>query len=146
MTRSGFFEKTEFQTLQKEIGKVKFMMFVKHKEGQGVPPKELIDAITEQGAEAAKAGTMLGSGGLLPTATGARVKLSAGKISVIDGPFTEAKEVVGGYAQFELSSKEEAVKSAVEFMELHKKYWPGWEGETEVRQMMDPGIDCRSQR
>jgi hypothetical protein len=125
---------------------VKFMMFVKHKEGQGVPPKELIDAITEQGAEAAKAGTMLGSGGLLPTATGARVKISAGKISVIDGPFTEAKEVVGGYVQFELSSKEEAVKSAVEFMELHKQYWPGWEGETEVRQMMDPGVDCRSQR
>lgn len=125
---------------------MKFMMIVKHKEGQGVPPKELIDAITQQGAEAAKAGTMLGSGGLLPTATGARVKLSAGKISVIDGPFTEAKEVVGGYAQFELNSKEEAVKSAVEFMELHKKYWPGWEGETEVRQMMDPGVDCSSQR
>jgi hypothetical protein len=50
---------------------------------------------------------------------------------VTDGPFTEAKEVVGGYAQFELKSKEEAVESAVRFMELHKKHWPGWEGETE---------------
>jgi len=47
---------------------------------------------------------------------------------VIDGPFTEAKEIVGGYAQFELKSKEEAVASAVRFMELHKKHWPGWEG------------------
>jgi hypothetical protein len=81
---------------------------------------------------------MLGSGGLKPTDTGARVQLSGGQIKVIDGPFTEAKEIIGGYAQFELKSREEAVKSAVQFMELHKKYWPGWEGETEVRQMYGP--------
>ena len=72
------------------------------------------------------------------TALGARVRLSGGKVTVIDGPFTEAKEIIGGYAQFELKSKEEAVDSAVRFMELHKKYWPGWEGETEVRQMFNP--------
>jgi hypothetical protein len=81
---------------------------------------------------------MLGSGGLGPTALGARVRLSGGQVTVTDGPFTEAKEVVGGYAQFELKSKEEAVASAVRFMELHKKHWPGWEGETEVRQMFGP--------
>ncbi len=52
--------------------------------------------------------------------------------------FTEAKEIVGGYAQFELKSKQEAVEGAVRFMELHKKYWPGWEGETEIRQMIGP--------
>jgi hypothetical protein len=117
---------------------MKFMMIVKSKEGQGFPPKELMDAIAKQGEQAAKAGTMLGSGGLGPTATGARVRLSNGKISVVDGPFTEAKEIIGGYAQFELKSKEEAVEGAVQFMELHKKYWPGWEGETEVRQMIGP--------
>jgi hypothetical protein len=60
---------------------------------------------------------------------------------VTDGPFTEAKEIVGGYAQFELKSKEEAIEGAVRFMELHKKHWPGWEGETEIRQMMRPE-DC----
>ena len=81
---------------------------------------------------------MVGNGGLAPTALGARVRLSGGHMTVIDGPFTEAKEVIGGYAQFELKSKEEAVQSAVEFMELHKKHWPGWEGETEVRQMFGP--------
>jgi hypothetical protein len=59
-------------------------------------------------------------------------------VTVTDGPFTETKEVVGGYAQFELKSKREAVESAVRFMELHKKHWPGWEGETEVRQMFGP--------
>jgi hypothetical protein len=118
---------------------MKFMMIVKHKEGYGLPPKELMDAITKLSEEDVKSGTMLGSGGLKPTDTGARVRLSNGKVSVIDGPFTEAKEIIGGYAQFELKSKEEAVQSAVKFMELHKQYWPGWEGETEVRQMYGPG-------
>jgi hypothetical protein len=59
-------------------------------------------------------------------------------VTVTDGPFTEAKEVVGGYAQFELASKQEAIEGAVRFMELHKKHWPGWEGETEIRQMFGP--------
>jgi hypothetical protein len=117
---------------------MKYMMIVKHKERSGFPPKELMDAITKLGEDAAKSGTMLGSGGLCPTASGAIVRLANGKISVIDGPFTEAKEIIGGYAQFELKSREEAVQSAVKFMELHKQYWPGWEGETEVRQMMGP--------
>jgi hypothetical protein len=53
-------------------------------------------------------------------------------------PFTETKEIIGGYAQFELKSREEAVGPAVKFMELHKKYWPGWEGETEVARLRRP--------
>jgi hypothetical protein len=117
---------------------MKFMMIVKHAEKQGPPPTELMDAITKLSEEAVQAGTMLGNGGLRPTAQGARVRLSGGQVTVTDGPFTEAKEVIGGYAQFELKTKQEAVDSAVKFMELHKKYWPGWEGETEVRQMFGP--------
>ncbi len=117
---------------------MRFMMIVKHAESSGVPPKELMEAIGRLAEEESKAGTMTGSGGLGPTALGARVRLSGGQLTVIDGPFTEAKEIVGGYAQFELKSKEEAIEGAVRFMELHKKYWPGWEGETEVRQMFGP--------
>jgi hypothetical protein len=117
---------------------MKFMMIVKHTEKQGPPPKELMDAIAILAQEEVKSGTMLGNGGLGPTALGARVRLSGGRVTVTDGPFTEAKEIIGGYAQFELESKEAAVESAVRFMELHKKYWPGWEGETEVRQMFEP--------
>ena len=120
---------------------MRFMMIVRHAETQGLPPQQLMDAITKLVEEEVKAGTMLGTGGLGPTAQGARVRLAGGKVTVTDGPFTETKEVVGGYAQFELKSKEEAVKSAVRFMELHKKHWPGWEGETEVRQMFD-SKDC----
>jgi hypothetical protein len=117
---------------------MRFMMIVKHAENQGNPPKALMDAIAKLAEEETKAGAMLGSGGLGPTAQGARVRLSGGKVTVTDGPFAEAKEVIGGYAQFEMRSKEDAIKSAVQFMELHKKYWPGWEGETEVRQMFGP--------
>jgi hypothetical protein len=117
---------------------MRFMMIVKHAERQGPPPKALMDAIGKLAEEETRAGTMVGSGGLGPTALGARVRLAGGKVAVTDGPFTETNEVIGGYAQFELTSKEAAVESAVRFMELHKKHWPGWEGETEVRQMFGP--------
>ena len=114
---------------------MKYMMIVKHPENQPKPPQALMDAITILMEQENKSGKMLGSAGLRPTAQGARVRLSGGKVTVIDGPFTEAKEIIGGYAQFELSSKQEAVESAVQFMELHRKYWPEWEGETEIREM-----------
>ncbi len=117
---------------------MKFMMLVKSTENSGPPPKELMDAMAVLSQEAVQAGTMLGSGGLAPTAQSTRVRLSGGKLTVVDGPFTEAKEVIGGYAQFELKSREEAIEGAVRFMELHKKHWPGWEGETEIRQMFGP--------
>jgi len=123
---------------------MKFMMIVKHPENYSYPPKALMDEITKLRDEAIKSGKLLGDGGLLPMAAGATVRLSGGKVDVIDGPFTEAKEIIGGYAQFELASKEEAVASAVEFMELHREHWPDWNGVCEVRQMMVHGEDCVS--
>jgi hypothetical protein len=117
---------------------MRFMMIVKHAENQGFPPKSLMDAISKLAEEETKAGTMIGTGGLLPTSKGANIRLEGGKITVTDGPYAEAKEVIGGYAQFELKSREAAVKAAVNFMELHRTHWPGWNGETEVRQMMGP--------
>jgi len=117
---------------------MRFMMLVKSAENSGPPPKELMDAIARLGEEAAKSGTMLQTGGLAPTAMSTRVRLSGGEISTIDGPFAESKEVIGGFAIFELKSKEAAVESALHFMELHKQHWPGWEGETEIRQIFGP--------
>ena len=117
---------------------MRFMMLVKHAENSGPPPKALMDAMEMLSEEAVRAGTIRGSGGLAPTAQSTRVRLSGGQIKVTDGPFTEAKEVIGGYAQFELKSKQEAIEGAVRFMELHKKHWPGWEGETEIRQIFGP--------
>ena len=90
-----------------------------------------------------KAGRMIDSGGLMPLATGARVRIADGKLSVVDGPFVEAKEVIGGYAIFEFRNKEEAVASAVEFMQLHKDLMPGWEGTCEVRAFASPALEAR---
>jgi hypothetical protein len=114
------------------------MMLVKSAENSGPPPKALMDAIGKMAEEATKAGLMLQCGGLAPTAMSSRVRLSRGKLTTIDGPFAETKEVVGGFAVFEFKSREEAIESAVNFMELHKQQWPGWEGETEVRQIFGP--------
>ena len=120
---------------------MRFMMLVKHAENaacSGAPPKEFTDAMAKLSEAGSKSGAVIASGGLAPTAVSTRVRLSGGQVKAIDGPFTEAKEVVGGYAQFELTSKEEAIEGAMRFMELHKKYWPEWEGETEIRQMLGP--------
>jgi len=113
---------------------MRFMMIVKAKENSGPPPKELMEAMGKMAEEATRSGQMIESGGLASTASGSRVRLAGGKITVTDGPFTEAKEVFGGWAVFELPSKKAAIESAVQFMEAHQQYWPGWEGETEVRQ------------
>jgi hypothetical protein len=117
---------------------MQFMMLVKHSEICDAPPKEFIDAMAKLGEEAVKAGTMVASGGLSPTAKSTRVRLSRGQVTAMDGPFSEAKEVVGGFAILELKSKEEAIEGALHFMELHRKLWPGWEGETEIRQVLGP--------
>jgi hypothetical protein len=117
---------------------MQFMMLVKHAENVGAPPKELMEAAEKLSEEAKSAGTLVGSGGLAPIAASTRVRLSRGKVTAIDGPFVETKEVVGGYAVLEFKSKQEAVEGAVRFMELYQKYWPGWEGETEVRQVFAP--------
>ena len=113
------------------------MTMVKGHEGSGPPPNALMDAIAKLGEEATKAGTLIETGGLYPTAAGARVRLTGGRITVTDGPFAEAKEVVGGYAVFDVQSKQEAIDQTLRFMEVHKQYWPGWEGETEIRQIFD---------
>ena len=97
------------------------------------PSPALLEAMHKLASREIKAGRMLDNGGLTPIAEGARVRIIDGQLSVLDGPFAEAKEVIGGYAVFELNSKEEAVASAVEFMQLHMDFLPGWEGTCELR-------------
>ena len=117
---------------------MRFMTIVKSAETSAPPPQALMDAIAKLGVEAAGKGVMVEMGGLLPTAMGARVRLAGGKLTVTDGPFTEAKEVVGGYAVYAVKSKAEAVEWAKRFMALHQEHWRGWEGEVELRQLYDP--------
>jgi hypothetical protein len=124
---------------------MRFMMLVKSAENAGPPPKALMDAIAQLAQDTSQAGTMIETGGLAPSAMSTRVRLSQGKISSLDGPFAETRELVGGYAIFEFNSKQEAIESALEFMELHRKHWPEWEGETEIRQIFTmPDYTCES--
>jgi hypothetical protein len=116
------------------------MMIVKGDENfaaSGPPPMELMEAIDKLGQEAAKAGKMVSMGGLQHTSKGASVRLTGGKLITTDGPFTESKEVIGGFTIMELQSKEQALEEALKFMELHRKLWPAWEGVTEVRLMYE---------
>ena len=120
---------------------MRFISMVKFAEAKAVPPsKEFLEAMGQLTQDAAKAGcVMVGAEGLLPTSMGARVRLADSKVTVMDGPFTEAKEVVGGFAIFDAPSKAEMLKWTTRFMDLHKTHLPGWEGECEVRQIAGPG-------
>jgi hypothetical protein len=121
---------------------MKYLTFIRHSESyrQSGPPAALMEAMGQFVQKSMKDGTLVDTGGLLPSKDGARVRLSGGKITVTDGPFTESKEVIGGWAILELPSKAEAIRVATEFMELHRKHWPDFEGESEVRPMFAPGM------
>ena len=118
---------------------MRYMMLVKATKDSeaGLPPKpELMAAIGKMAEEATKSGMMVGTGGLMPSLHGARVRVANGQASVIDGPFAETKELVGGYAIFDLKSKEEALKLGREFMQVHADIMgPSYEGELEIRPM-----------
>ena len=86
--------------------------------------------------EMTQAGVLIETAGLRPTSEGVRVRLRGGKLSTIDGPFTETKEVVGGYAMLNADSLEEAVALTERFVELHIA--DGWEIDCEVRQVFEP--------
>jgi hypothetical protein len=113
---------------------MRFMTLVKSPEGRQ-PPPALDEAIAALGREAGK--KMLWTGGLTSTKDGAILSLRSGKIRVTDGPFSEAKEVIGGFAVYECESKEDAVEWCRRFLEVHQKHWPEWDGEVELRQLFE---------
>lgn len=120
---------------------MQFMMIVKatkDSEAGCVPNPELMAAVAKMADEANKRGIMVTAGGLQPSSSGARVRVSGGKTTLIDGPFTETKELVGGYAIFDLESKEEAIQMGTRFMQVHADILgPSYEGELEIRPLMD---------
>jgi hypothetical protein len=120
---------------------MRFMSIVTSPQASAAPPPEMMQAMGKLADREIKAGRLVGTGGLMPLALGAQVRITDGQLSVVDGPFVEAKEVIGGYAIFELRNKEEAVVMAKEFMQLHLEHMPGWEGTCEVRAFFagDPG-------
>ena len=99
------------------------------------PPADVVAKMMVFNDELARAGVLRALDGLMQPSEVARVRFDGGRPSITDGPFTETKELIGGYAVFELKSREEAIEAAKRFMELHRVHWPGWEGETEVREV-----------
>ena len=98
----------------------------------GVPPSpESMAAMGKLIEEMAKAGVLLATEGCLPSARGARVRISGGKFTVTDGPFSETKEVVGGFALFQVKSKEEAIEWTKRFLKL------AGDGESEIREIYE---------
>jgi hypothetical protein len=98
----------------------------------GVPPTQ--DEIAKMGKfieEMAKSGVLLATDGLQPSSKGARVRLSGGKLTVTDGPFTETKELIAGFAIVQVKSKAEAIELAERFLKL------AGDGESEIRLMHD---------
>lgn len=116
---------------------MQFMMLVKATKDSeaGLPPNpDLMVAIGKLAEEATRHGVMVTAGGLLPSSQGTRIRVGEGKTSVLDGPFAETKELVGGYAIFDLKSKEEAVQMGTNFMQVHADILgPAYEGELEIR-------------
>src|SRR5215211_2018821 len=118
---------------------MKSLMLIKHSESyRDMPiPQALMDAVGEFVTASFKSGVLKDTAGLKPSAEGFRVRLSKKQLKVTDGPFAESKELVGGYAMVELPSREDALKFAREFMQLHLRHWPEFEAESEVRPVED---------
>ena len=101
------------------------------KEASGPPSQEHMAAMGKLIDEMTKAGTLISTEGCQPSSKGARVRISGGTLTVTDGPFAEAKELVGGFALLQVKSKEEAIALTKHFLEVMG------EGECEVRQLHD---------
>jgi hypothetical protein len=110
---------------------MRYLIVLRGEQPATPPPPELMEAIMKLGEEATKAGALLDTAGLAPSAQGARIRLAGGQLSVTDGPFAEAKEMIS-YALYQVRSKEEAVEWAARFMRLHRDLWPAWEGESDI--------------
>ncbi|SRR5713101_5151334 len=104
----------------------------KHSEAGAPPPKDLMERMGKFLEEITKAGVLLATDGLQPTSKGARVRLSDGKVTVTDGPFTETKELVASYALFQVKSKAEAIEWTTRFLKVLG------EGECEIRPLFEP--------
>jgi len=119
---------------------MRFMFFIKS-EVEASPSAEMIEAMHELAVEEIAAGRMIADGGLMPASTAKQVRIRKRKMMVLDGPFTETKEVIGGFAIFELPDEAAAVESARRFLDLHLRFMPDWEGTCEFRQIAGSQVE-----
>jgi len=119
---------------------MRFLCIYKPGKPEGTPPTQ--EEMAKMGKlieEAMKAGWLLSTEGCLPSSLGARVRLSGEKFTVTDGPFTEAKELIGGFAIIQANSKQEAIEHTRYFLQV------AGGGETEIRQLYEvPTAACQT--
>jgi hypothetical protein len=115
---------------------MRVLTLLKMSEQLGEPPAEMFPAMDAVIKEIDASLKLIDTMGLVPTsAAAARIRTTAGRTTVLDGPFTESRELVGGYAIVEVDTFAEAVEAARKIIQVHADLWPGWEGEAEVRQI-----------
>ena len=116
---------------------MRFLSIYKCVERNTPPSNEEMDAMGKMIEEGIRSGKLVSTEGCLPAAMGARVRIDNGKISVTDGPFTESKEVIGGFAILNANSKEEAIEYVKDFLKHMGS------GETEIRQIFEAPQDVQ---
>jgi hypothetical protein len=121
---------------------MRFLSLIRIDENTGQKPSQrLMDEMGKLMDEMTREGTLVTTAGLRPTKEGVRVRSRHGKLSVTQGPFTETKEIIGGYAILEAKSKEEAVELTKRFLEVHGDEW---NVECEVRALDGPEFGARA--
>lgn len=119
---------------------MRYLSMIRLDENTGkVPSEQLIKDMGVLMDEMIRAGQLISTAGLKPTSAGVRVRLRRGKLSVTDGPFTESKEVISGYAIVEAKSREEAIELTKRFLKVHGD---DWDVECEVRELAGPEFGC----
>jgi len=115
---------------------MRFLSMIRIQEGTGqVPSEQLMSDMGKLIEELTASGQLVSTAGLRPSSEGVRVRLRRGELSVVDGPFAETKEVIGGYAVLETKSKDEAIELTRRFLKVHGDEW---DIECEVRQLDGP--------
>jgi len=120
---------------------MRFLCLYKPNKPEGGPPSQKeMDEMGKYMEESFKSGVLLSAEGCMSSASGARVRLAGGKITITDGPFTESKELIGGFAIIQAASKQEAIEHTKQFLKI------AGDGETEVRQLHEVPASAAAQR
>jgi hypothetical protein len=117
-----------------EEEQMRYMVMLSMRSDVGPPPTALVAAMDAAMGESFASGLLIDAGGLMGDQA-TTFTLRSGALDRVDGPFAEAKEVVGGYSILDVRSHEEAVEGARRMMQIHLDHWPGWEGSCEVRRI-----------
>jgi hypothetical protein len=122
----------------REDTQMRYLCFVKMDESRANPPQALMDAMEEHVNEAIANGSFLDGGGLYGAKEAVEFRVRGGSLTVTDGPYAEAKEVIGGWAIVRFDSDDEARAEGQAMADLHLQHWPGWEGAIEMRRIAEP--------